>query len=131
MVMDFLDKFKLVWTPARIMSNEMAGVPEPELTASEVDNYEIAQTLANHLNAILDYKDKIDAFNFLAGQAKSNFKDVSYAADSTSMSNAITQIGGKDGIVDFALAEEAMSLVIEWMELQAADAISASYLGKF
>ena len=131
MIQNFLDKFKAVWTPAHIMANEIAGIPTTDNPPDKIEDYEIAQTLADHLNLILDYKDRLDAFDFLANQAKSNFVDVSYIADSDNLINAINKIGGKDGIVDFALAQEAMSLVLEWMELTAADSIAASYDGKF
>jgi hypothetical protein len=130
MIKDFLDKFKSVWTPAKILSNEILGGEKVQQSQSDLNDTAVAQALADHLNAIQDYKDRIDAFDFLSQQAKSNFKDKSYQATSESMINSISKIGGKDGIVDFALAEEAIALILDWMDLQAADAVSASFKGE-
>lgn len=130
MVQDFLDKFKSIWTPAKILSAQVSGIELPQISEADAEDVAVAEAFADHLNTILDYKDRIDAFNFLSDQAKSNFTDVSYTTADESLVNAIIQIGGKDGTVDFQLACDAVNLVLEWIELTAADSISASYLGK-
>jgi hypothetical protein len=131
MIKDLLDKFKSVWTPAQILTNEISGVMEPQDSQSDIDDLAIAEALVNHLNTILDYKDRMASLEYLSNQAMANFDNITYTTTSESLVNSIAMIGGQDGIVDFQLARTAIELVLEWIDLQAADSVAASYNGKF
>lgn len=131
MIKDLLDKFKSVWTPVEILSNEISGIAPPKESQVSLDDAAVAQILVDHLNTILDYRDRMDSLEYLATQAKANFDNITYTTTSQGLINSIIAIGGKDGSVDFQLIRTAIELVLEWIELQAADAVSSSYNGKF
>lgn len=129
MLKDLLDKFKFSWTPDRIMSSEEIGT-EPLVDAQYEEDVKIAQALADHLNLIDDFKNRYEALDYLANQAKANFGNITYTTTDENLINSIIIIGGKDGIVDFNLILDAIDLVIQWIDVTAADGISAAYNGK-
>lgn len=127
---DFINKFKIKWNPNEILSSEVAGnlVQEP---VQDLESQQIAQTLCDHLNTIMDYQDRLASLNYLADTARSNFDDLVYTTSEEQLVNAIIQLGGKDGTVDFALIQKVINLMLEWYTVTAADSLTAKYRGMF
>ena len=121
---DFLKNFKKDWIPAEVLTDNTV---DPAFISNNLDDTEeraLAQRLADHLNTINEYTNRIDAIDYLANAAKSNFDNLTYTTMDTSLINAIIMIGGKDGTVDFFLAEDAVRLVLEWIDKTALEAIT-------
>lgn len=124
---DFLRKFKKEWTPDEILTDNTAIVDiNASSNLTDIEDVQLAERLANQLNTIIDYQERMDALNYLAKQARANFDNITYTTIDDGLINAIITIGGTDGTVDFLLAEEAVRLVIEWIEKTSLESLTGT-----
>jgi hypothetical protein len=122
---DFLKNFKFEWNPDRIISDPLPDtLVSPVYNQEDRDELEVAQALCDHLNEIIDWKDRIDAIDYLSAEAKNNFSNLTYTTAEEGIVNAIISIGGKDGTIDFNLAQTAMNMILDWHDITALDSIT-------
>lgn len=129
--MDLLQKFKLLWQPNEIVSDEISGKADQKILDSEPDEaLEGAQRVADHLNMIMDYQDRVESIEYLATQARKNFTNLSFQANDEYVYNAVTSLGGQDGVVDFSLIQEVIEILLDSYNQTAAEALTASFRGE-
>lgn len=121
---DFLNKFKKEWNPENILTDNSPDISFVSDNLTDHEELALAQRLADHLNEIIDYKNRLDSIDYLSNQAKSNFDNITYVASDESMVNAISAIGGSNGTVDFFLVCDAIRLVLEFIDQTALEALT-------
>lgn len=127
---DFLNKFKATWKPNEILDDAISGnigqLDEKPLD----DTDEVAQRLCDHLNQIMDFKDRLGALDYLSEQSLKNFGNLAYSTEEPGMINSIISLGGKDNTVDFELIKHVVDVMFEWYNLTAANAITSDFKGE-
>lgn len=127
---DFLNKFKATWKPNEILDDAISGnigqLDEKPLD----DTDEVAQRLCDHLNQIMDFRDRLDALDYLSEQSLKNFGNLAYSTEEPGMINSIISLGGKDNTVDFELIKHVVDVMFEWYNLTAANAITSDFKGE-
>ena len=127
---DFLNKFKSTWKPNEILDDAISGnigqLDEKPLD----DTDEVAQRLCDHLNQIMDFKDRLGALDYLSEQSLKNFGNLAYSTEEPGMINSIISLGGKDNTVDFELIKHVVDVMFEWYNLTAANAITSDFKGE-
>ena len=110
---DFLNKFKSTWKPNEILDDAISGnigqLDEKPLD----DTDEVAQRLCDHLNQIMDFKDRLGALDYLSEQSLKNFGNLAYSTEEPGMINSIISLGGKDNTVDFELIKHVVDVMFE------------------
>lgn len=127
---DFLNKFKATWKPNEILDDAISGnigqLDEKPLD----DTDEVAQRLCDHLNQIMDFRDRLGALDYLSEQSLKNFGNLAYSTEEPGMINSIISLGGKDNTVDFELIKHVVDVMFEWYNLTAANAITSDFKGE-
>ena len=126
--MDFLDNINISHIPLPISNDD----PIANLTIADLANNstlqadtDLVQTLVNHLNSILDWRDRIDGINYLADQSFSDANNLTFFATNPDIITASTSIGGaEDGTIDLNLIKTAIALTLEWQEWTAMNSLS-------
>ena len=116
---DFLDKFKSIWTPDKILNEPDVTLIEDSGSVNLASDLELAQTLCDHLNEMQEWKNRIESLDWLASQARQNFDNIAFTTIDESLINSIIKIGGSDGTVDFQLAKTSMELLFDWYDITA------------
>lgn len=130
--MDLLKRFKAIWKPNEILLDDVVSENTKLTSEAPLDEEAIlAQKLCDHLNMIMDFKDRIESIDYLSDQARKNFTEISYTTTDEYLVNAINTVGGKDGTVDFALMQEVIKIMLEWYNVTAADSLTAAHRGEF
>lgn len=128
-MLDLLSKLKFKWTPLDILPDSVSGEQQAARPIEEEDEEIIAQKLCDHLNMIMDFKDRIESIDYLAAQSLKNFENISYSTVDQNLINAIIDVGGKEGVVDFDLIKNVIEIMLVWYTSTAADSITAAHRG--
>lgn len=83
-------------------------------SATQVDNdIEVVQRLLQHLELIEEFKDKVDAVDYLSKNAEQLAGNPVFETNDEDILNAIASLGHTGNEVDFALFKECTEIILE------------------
>jgi hypothetical protein len=124
---DFIGKLLFKRTPDEIVADDPQAI-NTTLTVDPAveEDLAIAQGLMDHLNAIRDWRNRVDAIDYLSGQAAKSGGNPEYATTREDIANAIVTIGGSGNMVDFEMAKAALAIVFDMFDVMALSAIAGT-----
>lgn len=109
---DLLKRPEINHRPQEIVSGD---VVETDVGALEQD-LEVASRLLQHLQVIQEYKDRVDAVDYLADNAEKLAKGISFDTENKDIIAGIKQLGFDGKTVTFEMFKVAIADVIEGYE---------------
>lgn len=79
----------------------------------ENEDIAIAEKLIQHLNLIKEYKDRIEAINYLSANAAKLAGNPVYSTSNDKLISAIADMGGTGNRIDFLLFQQVVDIVID------------------
>jgi len=113
------DRINVEFQPAKIRVDKIGK--NTNLSNEELGEIKIASKLVRHLNMIQEYKDRIDAIDYMIGTAKEKAGNPEFSTENQKVKVAIQNMSGiKDlNVVDFELFEKSIDILLEAYEEQA------------
>lgn len=113
------DRINIKYTPSEIKVEEISS--NTNLTGSDLANLKIANKLVRHLDQIREYKDRVDAIDYLIKSAKEKSGNPTFTTEDAAIKSAIQKMSGiKDlNSVDFELFSKCVDIIIKSYEEQA------------
>ena len=124
-MIDFIGKLLFKRVPEEIVSDDPQFLTsELSLPTPDDENLVVAQALVNHLNEILDWKDRVDAIDYIANDAALSAGNPTYSTTEETIINAIATIGGSGNNIDFELAKRAVGIVQNMFDVMAISSVT-------
>jgi hypothetical protein len=109
-----MNQFKgidLQYTPLPISNDHIDSLANAPTT--EQEDVAIVDKLVRHLNIIREYKDRLDAIDYLSANAVKLSGNPVYTTSNEKLISNIKDLGGSGNSVDFLLFQQAVDIVIE------------------
>jgi hypothetical protein len=105
------DRPNLKYTPHTVE----VGVVDKSSAKSDITSETdiLVDKLMHHLASIQEWRDRIEAFDYLIDNAKKLAGNLKFTTEDVDIIKAINGIGGTSNYVDMALFEKAIDLVIK------------------
>ena len=128
-MLDFIGKLIFKRTPDDIIPDDPQYIKNQEFSqVVPVQNEDlvIAGAFVAHINEILDWRDRIEAIDYLANNASKSAGNPSYGTTNEQIINAIIQVGGSGSLVDFELVKNCVTIVFDMYDVMALSALTGT-----
>jgi hypothetical protein len=125
-MIDFIGKILFKRKPEEIQNDNPQDINKGQLAIDSTDSegFVVASALVAHLNEILDWKDRVDAIDYLAAEAIKTAGNPTYYTKDEQLVNAILAINGSGNTVDLELVKVAMGIVFDMYDVMALSAVT-------
>lgn len=121
--MDDFERISIKYTPAHInqtyISSEIDDNARIGDNTLSKDQLALAIKFEDHLIAIKEWKERVEAFEFLAENASKLAGNTSFETKKEDILVSISALGGNSNTVDFKLFKKAIDIIITGFEQQA------------
>jgi hypothetical protein len=113
-------RHKIKYIPKEITGVDISAIEAQNGTSQEEDSLNddinIVKKLLDHLKLISDYRDKLDAVDFLINNAENLAGNLRYEVTDPSIASAVKELGGDGTYVDFDIFKIAVKEMIEFYD---------------
>lgn len=111
------------YTPQDIDSSKTGALTQEDLAQLQADASseakDIAEKLRRHMELVRDFRDKIEAVEFLIESARNKAGNLKFLTNDPVVLTAIENLGFSGNEVDFKMFREAVAILVKQVEEQA------------